>query len=99
MSDFTLPEQSENPSGLHRKYNVTKANGEPVDPDAVYFVLRLDRMSAGDQSHVDACHAAAEAYADAIISHKELHPLHDVAVDLLNLISRINEDYDRELNS
>jgi hypothetical protein len=28
--------------GLHDKYRVIKTSGEPVDPDAVYFVLRLD---------------------------------------------------------
>lgn len=28
--------------GLYRKYIVTKANGEPTDPRARYFVLRLD---------------------------------------------------------
>lgn len=27
--------------GLHKKYNVTKVDG-PTDPDAQYFVLRLD---------------------------------------------------------
>ena len=28
--------------GLHQKYHITKTNGEPVDDDAVYFVLRID---------------------------------------------------------
>lgn len=28
--------------GLHRKYIITKADGSPVDPEADYFVLRLD---------------------------------------------------------
>jgi hypothetical protein len=28
--------------GLYQKYVVTKADGLPVDPNAVYFVLRLD---------------------------------------------------------
>jgi hypothetical protein len=27
---------------LFGKYNVTKANGEPTDPEAQYFVLRID---------------------------------------------------------
>lgn len=27
---------------LYNKYNVTKANGEPTDPNAQYFVLRID---------------------------------------------------------
>lgn len=28
--------------GLHDKYIVTKVDGSPIDPDAQYFVLRLD---------------------------------------------------------
>lgn len=28
--------------GLYNKYRITKNNGDPVDPDADYFVLRLD---------------------------------------------------------
>lgn len=29
-------------SSLYRKYIVSKANGQPIDPQADYFVLRLD---------------------------------------------------------
>jgi hypothetical protein len=29
-------------TGLYEKYLVTKADGTPTDPNAVYFVLRLD---------------------------------------------------------
>lgn len=28
--------------GLYTKYLVTKSNGEPTDPEACYFVLRID---------------------------------------------------------
>jgi len=28
--------------GLYIKYHVEKADGTPVDPEAVYFVLRID---------------------------------------------------------
>jgi len=28
--------------GLFNKYTVTKTDGSPVDPDAQYFVLRID---------------------------------------------------------
>ena len=31
--------------GYFKKYIVSKANGEPVDPEAEYFVLRLDTDS------------------------------------------------------
>ena len=29
--------------GLHHKYNISKTNGNPTDPNADYFVLRLDK--------------------------------------------------------
>lgn len=57
-----IPEISANPKGLHQRYTVTKNNGEPVDPMATYFVLRLDGMGL-DGIHVGACRAAARAYA------------------------------------
>ena len=28
--------------GLYGKYEIKKKNGEPVDPNAVYFTLRID---------------------------------------------------------
>ena len=28
--------------GLFRKYIIRKANGKPIDPQAMYFVLRID---------------------------------------------------------
>ena len=33
---------SEQQKGLYGKYVVQKADGSPIDPDAIYFVLRLD---------------------------------------------------------
>jgi hypothetical protein len=51
--------------GLYFKYGITKTNGDPVDPDALYFVLRLD--SGGDDPiHIEACRRAALVYAHAI---------------------------------
>lgn len=57
--------QAENPNGLHLRYIVTKASGEPVDPRAEYFVLRTDRH-ASDQRHAAACRKALLTYADEI---------------------------------
>jgi len=51
-----------NPDGLHLKYIVTKADGSSVDPDAQYFVLRLDPKA----KHREAAIVAIMAYADAI---------------------------------
>lgn len=28
--------------GIYRKYNISKANGKPIDPEAKYFILRID---------------------------------------------------------
>ena len=53
-----LPKIEENPNGLHQRYIVQKANGELTDPEAVYFVLRLD--GAGDDlDHIVACRGGA----------------------------------------
>jgi hypothetical protein len=54
-----LPKREENPDGLHQRYNVTRADGT-YDPDAQYFVLRLD--FGGDMEHAMACRAAARTY-------------------------------------
>ena len=43
-----LPSATENPDGFHRRYDVAKADGSPVDEDAVYLVLRLDSGSDDD---------------------------------------------------
>lgn len=46
--------------GLYGKYIVTKANGDPVDPEAEYLVLRIDKDPGARW--------AAETYADYIQS-------------------------------
>ena len=46
-------------SELYGKYIVSKADGSPVDPDAFYFVLRLDTDPAA--------RIAIVHYADAIL--------------------------------
>lgn len=72
-----IPSQSENPSGLHQRYVVTKSNGEPVDPLAEYFVLRLDPHGK-DKRHINACRLAVLAYANEVE-----HFLPELAADLL----------------
>ena len=44
--------------GLKRKYIITKTNGKSIDPDAVYFVLRVDK----DPHAIP----ALKAYADSV---------------------------------
>lgn len=43
---------------IYKKYKITKSSGEPVDPNAQYFVLRIDTDPAA--------RAALLAYADQI---------------------------------
>lgn len=43
---------------LYHKYSVQKSNGEPIDPEAQYFVLRIDTDPAA--------RAALRTYADGM---------------------------------
>lgn len=63
-----IPEISENPDGLHRRYIISKADGSPIDEGAQYFVLRLDD-NGKDRRHVEACRAAILRYAERIQTH------------------------------
>ena len=57
--------------GIYKKYLVSKVNGEPVDPEAHYFVLRLDKDPAA--------RAAARTY--AMIVRDTNHELYDDLLD------------------
>jgi hypothetical protein len=83
-----IPFRDENPKGLHRRYQVTKLNGEHTDPMATYFVLRLDNMGR-DGLHVQACRAAARAYADYVQSGAAPH-LAKVGADLRTLVDNFD---------
>jgi len=56
-----IPTEKENPDGLHQRYYVSKVSGEPVDENAEYFILRLDK--GGEQPHVEASRCAINTYA------------------------------------
>jgi hypothetical protein len=59
--------------GLINKYYVCKADGRECDPNAEYFVLRLDDGST-DPKHVEACRQAVLCYAEGIKDHlPQLH--------------------------
>lgn len=79
-----FPAKKDNPDGLHQRYIVTKADGEPVDPEAIYFVLRLDGKG-DDKLHIEACREAALAYADFVQSGQAKH-LAKVGQELRNLV-------------
>lgn len=63
----TLKTRKQNPEGLHLRYYVAKRSGEPVDPRAEYFVLRLDPYGK-DHRHINACRKAVLMYATEIES-------------------------------
>lgn len=81
-----IPEATVNPDGLHQRYNVTKTNGESVDPMATYFVLRLDGMGR-DYHHQQACRAAARAYAKYIAETEDAEHLAKVGEQLEALVN------------
>jgi len=68
-----LPSRVENPNGLHEKFHIQKIIGyhkaKPMYQDIgygeEYFVLRLDDMQH-NEAHLQACRAAALAYAKSI---------------------------------
>lgn len=87
-----IPTKQLNPRGLHQRYVVTKADGEPVDPMATYFVLRLDHFGR-DGLHIAACRAAARAYADFILKGGDRHGTHldAVAAQLKTLVRNLEQ--------
>lgn len=64
--------------GLVKKYIIQKQNGQAVDPNADYFVMRLDD-SCDDVAHREASRKGVLAYADAIENH-----LPQLATDIRN---------------
>lgn len=80
--------QAENPNGLHLRYVVQKANGEPVDPRARYFVLRYDN-NGDDPAHIAACRLALLAYANAIKPH-----LPQLSMELIDELFRLGREAD-----
>jgi hypothetical protein len=80
---MSLPTEAENPTGFHLRYLVSKANGEPIDPNAEYLVLRIDN-GGRDPQHIHAGQLAALTYADAIKDH-----LPNLAADLRTRLSQV----------
>jgi len=74
------------PPGLYGKYLIHKADGRPVDPDGVYFVLKLN---SHDKDHAKASRRAALAYARAIMELGSEHPLAPLAKDLWSLVGEL----------
>lgn len=66
-------------SGLYDKYTITKTDGSAVDPNAHYFVLRVDTDPHARE--------AILAYADSL---ELADPHNDLIGDIRNWISVIN---------
>ena len=60
--------------GLFQKYIITKADGSPVDPEAIYIVLRIDE---GDRH----ARAAVERYAMSLVADEP-----EFSLDLRNML-------------
>ena len=81
-----IPTQEENPKGLYARYTVSKVDGEPIDDNAEYFVLRLD-TNGHDIKHIRACRKAIRVYAKKIKYH-----LPKLSQDLLSRYPKIKKN-------
>lgn len=83
----TFPTVEENPRGLHQRYKVEKLYGDQ-DPDAVYFVLRLDKRG-DDTIWTSECRVAARGLAIALMGRKHLR---EVAEELYKLCEELGRE-------
>lgn len=83
-----IPSRDDNPNGFHQRYVVSKTSGEPVDPRAVYLVLRLDEHG-DDEQHTAFCRAAAREYCERVFRMGTKHPLSQMATELWSLLNDI----------
>lgn len=77
-----------NPKGLYQRYNITKADGSPVDKEAIYFVLRVDQYG-DDPKWTKACREALANMGRMLSARGHLPEL---ARDILKLVSKIEEE-------
>lgn len=87
-----IPTQQENPDGLHGRYWIRKWDGRFCDPDAIYFVLRLDK-GGSDPAHLEAGRFAARMYSLflELLGDKAAH-LQQLAKELAELCDKISYD-------
>jgi len=66
--------------GLYQKYIISKANGEPLDPNFYAIVLRID-----GGRYVDACRNGVLAFASEVRSLNEqlAHDLYNKVIELI----------------
>ena len=89
-----IPKEPDKQRGLYQRYNVTKADGSEPDPDAVYFVLRLDR-GGSDPGWSKLCRGAVMQMMREIAARGGKHT--KFAVDTMNLVGSLTEETKKEL--
>lgn len=62
-----LKSKEENPDGLYSKYCISKVDKTPINPENIYFILKLE--GEGDSIHMEACREAILTYANKIKTH------------------------------
>ena len=84
MKRKKIPTREDNPKGLHQRFVIRKITGwrkqetffgteliartKEVNPEAEYFILRLDKFGR-DPKHREACRKAVLYYANEIKNH------------------------------
>lgn len=72
------------------RYIVAKTSGE-TDPNAVYFVLRIDK-DGSDPSHIRACRDALKTYCRTIAKDKTAPHLQALVQDLADYLDASDAD-------
>lgn len=87
-----MPIETEKPHEFNERYEVTNADGTPTDPDAIYFVLRLD-SGCRDPEHLQACRSAARAYIrETTWSGPDESHLRKVGEELKTLLDQLEKE-------
>jgi len=87
-----MPIETEKPHEFNERYEVTNADGTPTDPDAIYFVLRLD-SGCKDKQHLLACRSAARAYIrETTWGDSETSHLETIGRDLKTLLNTLEAE-------
>jgi hypothetical protein len=68
LADYFGWESQYKEKGLVGKYKISKTDKTPLNPNAIYFVLRYD-YDQKDKYHADACRAALRTYINSIRPH------------------------------
>lgn len=75
---------TDNKAGLFGKYKIAKSDGSPIDPDAIYFVLRIDGKRDPEQN-------ALYTYIEEIWEDDPDHP--QLAHDLWHLLQKCDASW------